>query len=91
MSMDAPEIRPEWKLDLIAFLLPQLRGSDAERTSTINTVIVALDTAHSEGLRQAASFCREIGRGSRRDEEIARVLAVGIERMTQQNDTASRR
>lgn len=89
--MDSPETRAEWKLELVAFLLPQLKGSDAERTSTINRVIAALGAAHSEGLRQAALFCREIGRGSPRDEKIANVLAIGIEEMVQQNDPTFKR
>jgi hypothetical protein len=58
MSDDTPKARAIWKAQLVAFLVPHLKGTAAERDSALNAVLTALDTAHSEGLRHSARLCR---------------------------------
>ncbi|MCJ2093224.1 hypothetical protein MKK67_12090 [Methylobacterium sp. J-072] len=48
----------------MTFLLPHLRGDDAECDSALNAVLTALYTAHAEGLRRAARFCRTVADGA---------------------------
>ena len=89
MSEDTPEARAEWKAQLVAFLIPHLKGDKAERNSALNAVLTAIDTAHSEGLRLAARFCREVGTNARRHGEVAKVLAEEIEAIAAREDVRS--
>jgi hypothetical protein len=86
MSDDTLEARTEWKVRLVAFLLPHLRGDDAERDSALNAVLTALDTAHAEGLRHAARFCRTVAAGAQQHGEAAHALASNIEMMASRVD-----
>lgn len=63
----------------MAFLLPHLKGDAGERDSAVNAVLTALDTAHAEGLRHAARFCRTVATGAERHGEAADALASSIE------------
>jgi hypothetical protein len=89
MSDDTPKDRAIWKAQLVAFLVPHLKGTAAERNSALNAVLTALDTAHSEGLRRAARLCREIAKraGGHRDAGLA--LAESIEQMAVHEDERS--
>ncbi len=89
MSDDTPEARAIRKAQLVAFLTPHLRGNADERNSVLNAVLTALDTAHSEGLRHAARFCREVGTNARRHGEVAKALADGIELLAKREDERS--
>jgi len=89
MSTNTPEARAEWKVQLVAMLLPQLKGGKAERDSVVNAVLTAIDTSHSEGLRLAARFCREVGTNARRHGEVAKVLAEEIEAIAAREDVRS--
>ncbi|MCJ2015832.1 hypothetical protein MKK84_00055 [Methylobacterium sp. E-065] len=89
MSADTPEARAIWKAQLVAFLIPHLKGDAAEQDSALNAVLTAIDTAHSEGLRQAARFCREVGAGAWRHREAAVALAESIEQMATREDERS--
>ncbi|MCJ2095505.1 hypothetical protein MKK67_23830 [Methylobacterium sp. J-072] len=86
MSDDTPEARDEWKVRLVAFLVPHFKGDEAERDGTLNAVLTALDTAHSEGLRQAARFCRTVAAGAVEHGEAADALASSIELMAAHED-----
>ncbi|TXN44626.1 hypothetical protein [Methylobacterium sp. WL7] len=86
MSDDTPEAGNEWQVRLVAFLLPHLRGDDAEREIALNAVLTALDTAHAEGLRRAARFCRTVAAGAVEHGEAADALASSIELMAAQED-----
>ena len=81
MSDDTAVARAQWKIRLVAFLLPHLKGNEAERDSVINAVLMALDTAHAEGIRHAADFCRTIGTGAQQHGEAATALADVLETM----------
>ncbi|WP_457104044.1 hypothetical protein [Methylobacterium sp. P5_C11] len=70
----------------MAFLLPRLKGNDAERDSAHNVVLIALDTAHAEGLRHAARFCRTVGTGAQQHGEAAKALAKVLETMAARED-----
>ena len=86
MSDDTPEARTEWKVRLVAFLQPHLKGDAAERGSALNAVLTALDTAHAEGLRRAARFCRTVAAGAVEHGEAADALASSIEMIAAQED-----
>jgi hypothetical protein len=77
--MDALEARAEWKVRLVAFLLPHLKGDAGESNSALIAVLTALDTAHAEGLRHAARFCRTVAMGAEEHGEAADALANSIE------------
>ncbi|KNY20741.1 hypothetical protein [Methylobacterium sp. ARG-1] len=77
--MGALEAGAEWKVRLVAFLLPHLKGDAGERDSAVNAVLSALDTAHAEGLRHAARFCRTVAEGAEQHGEAADALASSIE------------
>ena len=77
--MDALEARAELNGRLVAFLLPHLKDDAGERGSAINAVLTALETAHAEGLRHAARFCRTVAAGAEQHGEAADVLANSIE------------
>lgn len=89
MSEDTPRDRALWKAQLVAFLVPHLKGSAAERNSALNAVLTARNTANSEGLRHAARLSREIakGAGGHRDEALA--LLDSIEQTAAQEDERS--
>ncbi|MCX4195195.1 hypothetical protein OMR07_06085 [Methylobacterium organophilum] len=89
MSGDTPEARAIWKAQLVAFLVPYLKGTQAERNGALNAVLTAIDTSHSEGLRHAARFCREVGTNARRHGEVAKALADGIELLAKREDERS--
>lgn len=55
----------------------------------LNAVLMALDTAHAEGIRHAARFCRTIGTGAQQHGEAARALADVLEAMAAGEDTAA--
>ncbi|MHC2109002.1 hypothetical protein [Methylobacterium sp. CM6246] len=86
MSDDTLEDRTEWKVRLRAFLLPHLRGDDAERDIALNAILTALDTAHAEGLRHAARFCRTVAAGAQQHGEAANALASSLEMMATRED-----
>ena len=86
MSADTPDARAQWKLRLVAFLLPHLKGNEAEQDSVVNAVLMALDTAHAEGIRHAAHFCRTVGTGARQHGEAATALADVLETMADRAD-----
>ena len=86
MSDDTTDLRAEWKIRLVAFLLPHLKGNEAERHSVINAVLMALDTAHAEGIRHAAHFCRTVGTGAQQHGEAATALADVLESMAARVD-----
>lgn len=81
MSDDTADAREEWKVRFAAFLLPHLKGDKAERDSVLNAVLMALDTAHADGIRHAARFCRTIGTGAQQHGEAAKALADVFETM----------
>lgn len=39
MSTNTPEAGAEWKIQLVALLLPHLKGDKAERDSVVNAVL----------------------------------------------------
>ena len=81
MSDETVDARAELKIRLTAFLLPHLKGNEAEQDSVVNAVLMALDTAHAEGIRHAAHFCRTVGTGAQQHGEAARALADVLETM----------
>jgi hypothetical protein len=86
MTGDTPEARTEWKVRLVAFLLPHLKGNAAERDSALNAVLMALDAAHAEGLRRAARFCRIVAAGAEEHGEAADALASSLETTASHED-----
>ena len=86
MSDDTQETRAEWNVRLVVFLLPHLKGDEVERPSAINAVLMALDTAHAEGIRHAARFCRTVGSGAQQHGEAATALAEVTEAMAARVD-----
>ena len=86
MSEDTPETRAEWKIRLVTFLMPHLNGDEAERDSVLNAVLMALDTAHAEGVRHAARFCRTVGTGAQQHGEAAKALADVLDTMAARID-----
>jgi hypothetical protein len=86
MSADTPEARAEWKAQLVAFLIPHLKGNAAEQDSALNAVLTAIDTAHSEGLRHAARFCRQVAGMVGEHGDAAQALAESIEQMAARED-----
>jgi hypothetical protein len=82
MSDAQPENRAEWKDRLVALLRPHLK--DDERSSAIAAVLMTLEAAHNQGLREAASFCRQVGTAAHRHGEVAKALAEGIEALAKQ-------
>lgn len=89
MSDNTPEGRNEWKVRLVALLLSHLRGDGAEREIALNAVLTALDTAHAEGLRRAARFCRTVAAGAVEHGEAADALASSIEMIAAREDEES--
>jgi hypothetical protein len=89
MSADTPKDRAIWKAHLVAFLVPHLGGTAAERNSALNTVLTALDTAQSEGLRRAARLCREIAKRADGHRDAALARAESIEQMAAREDERS--
>lgn len=83
-----PDIQPdndaEWKSRLVALLKPHLKDNEGERSSAVAAVLMALEAAHSQGLREAASFCRQVATTAHRHGEVARTLADGIEALAEQ-------
>jgi hypothetical protein len=86
MSDETPEARAEWKVRLVTSLMPHLKSGEAERSSAINAVLMALDTAHGEGLRHAARFCRTVGTGAQQHGEAAKALADVLDAMAARSD-----
>jgi hypothetical protein len=87
MSNAQPEHRAEWKGRLVALLKPHLKHDEGERSGAIEAALSALEAAHGEGLREAASFCRQVATTAHRHGEVARALAEGIEAQAKQEDT----
>lgn len=81
MSDNTADPHAKWKIRLVAFLLPHLKGNEAERHSVVNAVLMALDTAHAEGIRHAADFCRTVGTGAQQHGDAATALADVLETM----------
>ncbi|MCJ2140056.1 hypothetical protein [Methylobacterium sp. E-066] len=79
MSDHSLEARVKWKIRLVEFLLPHLKGDEAERDGVLNAVLMALDTAHAEGIEYAARFCRTVGTGAPQHGEAAKALADVLE------------
>jgi O-acetyl-ADP-ribose deacetylase (regulator of RNase III) len=79
MSDNTADPHAKWKIRPVAFLLPHLKGNEAERHSVVNAVLMALDTAHAEGIRHAAHFCRTVGTGAQQHGEAATTLADVLE------------
>jgi hypothetical protein len=79
MSDAQAESRAEWKGRLVALLRPHLKDGEDERSSAIAAVLMTLEAAHNQGMREAASFCRQVGTAAHRHGEVARALAEGIE------------
>lgn len=86
MNDDTPEARIEWKVRIVAFLLPHFKGDAAERDSALNAVLTAMDTAYAEGLKRAALFCRTVAAGAVEHGEAANALASSLEMMAAQED-----
>lgn len=84
MSDAQPESRAEWKARLVALLKPHLKDDERERSSAIAAVLMALEAAHNQGLREGALFCRQVGSTAHRYGEVAKALADGIEVLAKQ-------
>lgn len=80
----APEASAEWKGRLVALLKPHLKDDEDERSIALDAVLSALETAYGEGLRDAASFCRQVSTTSHRFGEVASALAEGIDALAKQ-------
>lgn len=84
MTDTNPGDRAEWMVHLLAFLQPHLKDEAGDRSGAIDAVLLALEAAHSEGLHDAASFCRQVATAAHRHGEVAKALADGIEALAKQ-------
>lgn len=85
MSDAQQENRAEWKAHFVALLKPHLKGGDDERSSAIAAVLMTLEAAHNQGLREAASFCRQVATTTHRRCEVAKALARRPKRRRSEN------
>lgn len=86
MCDETADARAEWKIRLVASLLPHLKGNEAEKDGVVNAVLMALDTAHAEGIRHAAHFCRTVGTGAQQHGEAATALVDVLDTMAARAD-----
>ncbi len=88
MSDLQSENRAAWKARLVTILKPHLRGDEDGPSDAVEAVLAALEAAHREGLREAASFCRQVATAAHRQGEVAKAPADGIEALAKQTAVA---
>lgn len=84
MTDRSPGASAAWKVCLLALLKPHLKDDEVGRSSAIDAVLMALEAAHNQGLREAALFCRQVATTTHRHGEVAKALAKGIEALAKQ-------
>jgi hypothetical protein len=79
------ERRAEWRTRFIGFLLPRLRGGEAEMEQGAEMILSALEAAYCEGIRDAADTARQIGQRSERARTVAETIAKALYALEQSN------